>query len=95
MTTITIDGTNILINSITLEELLDKVYQRGKTDSRLELEEEKVTFVQLSKELADKGKKIGVQSLSNRAKKANIKIETVDGKRKGVYRRDIKKFVIL
>jgi hypothetical protein len=92
-TTVTIEGANIIINSISLEELLHKVYQKGKQDALFSDEKEKITFIQLSKELAEKGRKISVQTLTKKARAANVKILNFDGKRLAIYRKDIKFFL--
>lgn len=93
MTTITIDADKIIINNTSLEELLQRVYNKGKEDGKLELVDEKVTFIQLAKEMAEKGRKISVQSLTRKAREANVKILQFDGKRKACYRKDIQAFV--
>jgi alkyl hydroperoxide reductase subunit AhpF len=93
-TTINIESGNIFINSMPLEEILSRVYQKGKSDASFEAKDEKVTFIQLSKELAEKGRKISVRTLQNRARENNIKISQ-DGKRLSVRRKDISNFITL
>lgn len=92
-TTITIDSDKIIIAGVSLDELLQKVYQKGKTDALLTQNEELVTFINLKKELAVKGRKISVQTLTNKARAANVKIRQFDGKRLAIYRGDIPKFL--
>ncbi|HEX7903802.1 MAG TPA: hypothetical protein VF487_07980 [Chitinophagaceae bacterium] len=43
-TTITIEGANISFNGIDLKELLQTVYQQGKSDSLQTDKDERVTF---------------------------------------------------
>lgn len=93
-TTINIESGSIYINSLPLEELLLRVYQKGKADAILEGKEEKVTFIQLSKELEEKGRKLTVRTLQNKARENNVKLYR-DGKRLSVLRKDIKAFVTI
>jgi len=92
-TTITIEDAKIFINSQSIEELLLKFYNKGRSDALFIDKDEKVTFIQLHKELAEKGRKISIQTLTKKARKANVKIIQFDGKRLAVLRKDVKLFV--
>jgi hypothetical protein len=92
-TTLTIDGANIIINSIPLEELLHKFYQKGWNDAFLVDKNEKVSFVKLHQELLSKGRKISIRTLTAKARGAKVKLFTFDGNRLAVYRKDIPLFI--
>lgn len=92
-TTITIEDAKIFINSQSLEDLLQKFYNKGKADALFTDKDEKATFIQLNKELAEKGRKIGIQTLTKKARVANVEIYQFDGKRLAVMRKDVKHFL--
>ena len=91
--TIHFEGASIHINNIPLQEILKTVYDQGRRDAEHKPLTEKVTFTQLSKELAEKGRVVSVKTLTNKARAANVKIYTFDGKRLAVLRKDIKEFI--
>ena len=93
MVAISLDGGNLYLNNIPLTEILQIVYQQGKRDALTEDINEKVTFIQLSKELAEQGRKLSVKTLTNRAREAKVKVFPFDGKRLAVFRRDVKNFI--
>ena len=86
---------NISINGMNLRELLSQVYNQGKLDAQTDSNDGRITFVNLSKELAAKGRKISVRTLTNRAKEANVKTFRFDGNRLACRRIDIKHFIDL
>ena len=91
--TVTIKEGNVIIGGVNLDELLDRVYQRGKHDAIKEDKGEMITFQQLSKELEIRGRKISVQTLTKKAREANIPVLPFDGKRLSVSRKMIKHFL--
>ncbi|MFT3908056.1 MAG: hypothetical protein QM737_01410 [Ferruginibacter sp.] len=91
--TITINESTISISDFNLEELLTKVYNKGLTDGANNSDGDNVTFITLSKEMADNGRHISVRTLTARAKEANVKIFRFDGNRYAVKRKDIKHFI--
>lgn len=90
-TTITIQDSNININGVSIEDLLLKVYQKGKQDGSESLEV--VTFKSLSQDLATKGRIVSARTLAVKAKNANVNVFPFDGKNLAVYKKDISKFV--
>lgn len=92
-TTITIQDSNININGILIEDLLLKVYQKGRKDGSDNDNLQKVTFKNLSKELQEKGRIVTPRTLADKAKKSNVQIFPFDGKNLAVYRKDIPKFI--
>lgn len=92
--TVTIENGNIFIGNLNLEELLNKVYQKGIVDgSKQGSKEEVLSFIQLSKELSETDRKLTVQTLIKKARKADVKIIEIDGKRLGLHRKDVSKFL--
>jgi hypothetical protein len=94
-TTVTVEGLNIFINNQSLEQIIENAVRKALGGSTLEDKDEKVTFIQLSKELAESGRKISVSTLTKKARLANCKIYRFDGKRLAVMRESIKTFVSL
>lgn len=86
---------NIIIEGIGLQELLQQVYDQGKMDGRNTKanNEEIITLQQLSKELAENGRNISVQTLTRKAKEAKVKVFPFDGKRNAVYKKDVCRFI--
>lgn len=93
MTTVTIDGGNITINGMNLEEILERVYNKGKRDDVNESGTEKISFIQLSKELQANGRNISVRTLTAKARDAKVKVFRFDGKRLGVFKNQVKNFI--
>ena len=90
-TTITIQDSNININGVSIEDLLLKVYEQGNKDGS-DLQQ-KISFKNLSKELAAKGRIVSPRTLAVKAKNANVQIFPFDGKNLAVFRKDIGKFL--
>lgn len=94
-TTVTIENGKIFLNGLDLESLLEKVYQKGRTDSSQADKSDRVTFVKLSQELKEAGRNISVVTLTKRAREAKVKVFQFDGKRLACKRSDVRNFVDL
>lgn len=71
ITTVTLLDANIIINGLSLEDLLSKVYNKGIVDGKNEFPPAKVTFGALSKELQAQERKISPRTLAGKAKAVN------------------------
>ena len=93
MTTITVEGANIILNGLSLEEILNRVYSKGKEDALKQDIGDKVTFIALSGEMLANGRKISVRTLTAKARNAGVKIFKFDGNKNAILRKDIKHFI--